>query len=97
MQDESGKIQDAARQPSPTFEEATRLFNQWLEALDAMMASRSTANGAAAQAATAALIAHLDAHPALDELKPVRERLAIVSERLRQEARGRPAGSATPD
>jgi hypothetical protein len=90
MTDEPANTGIAAPEPSPVFAEATRLFNLWLEALDAMMASRSKEAGDAAQAATAALIAHLDAHPADDALNPVRERLAIVFQRLRQEEAGKP-------
>ena len=89
MTDEPANADAAAPRPSPIFTEATRLFNLWLEALDTMMASRSAATGEAAQAATTALISHLDAHPADETLNPVRERLAIVFERLRQEEAGK--------
>ncbi len=88
MIDERTKEAGIAAGPSPVFTEGTRLFNLWLVALDAMMASRSKDAGDAAQSATAALIAHLDAHPTLAELAPIRERLAIVFDRLRQEEPG---------
>jgi len=74
--------------PSPVFAEGARLFNIWLETLDAMMISRSRAAGDAAQAAAAALLAHLGAYPTLEDLAPIRARLAIVVERLRQEKPG---------
>jgi len=90
MTDEPTNPDVAAPKPSPVFAEATRLFNLWLETLDAMMASRSKGAGDAAQAATAALVAHLDAHPSDEALNPVRERLAIVFQRLRQEEAGKP-------
>ena len=74
--------------PSPVFLQATRLFNAWLIALDALVTARSPQSAESAQTATAALLAHLGAHPDAAELAPVRARLVVVFERLRQEEAG---------
>jgi hypothetical protein len=79
---------DAAIEASPLFAEATRLFNLWLDALDALVRSRTPATGEAARQATAALFACLEAHAGAPELAPVHERLGVVFTHLREQEPG---------
>ena len=96
---DDARAQDDGGSPehSPVLVEAVRLFNHWLECLDKVVNTRSGPASDAARDATAALYAHLDSHPDADELTPVRERLAIVFERLRNEkARGPAPDGVSP-
>jgi hypothetical protein len=71
-------VEDAAR-----FNAAADLFNAWLVTLDALVVGRSKAAADAAQAATEALKAHLDAHPDAENLAPIRQRMIPVLAQLK--------------